>query len=58
LHDASVHNALRDASDKKIVGQVYQCLQCGSDYQARTVWQKYCPDCGTSKRSQFKKAKG
>jgi len=59
LHDASVHNALRDASDKKTVGQVYQCLQCGSDYQARTVWQKYCPDCGTSKRAKFKsKAKG
>ncbi|EIJ44374.1 hypothetical protein BegalDRAFT_0007 [Beggiatoa alba B18LD] len=54
LHDASVHNA----TDRKVVGQTYQCVACGQDYQARTVWQKYCPDCGTSKRSQFKKAKG
>ncbi|EIJ40932.1 hypothetical protein BegalDRAFT_3566 [Beggiatoa alba B18LD] len=49
---------LHDASGKKVVGQTYQCVQCGNDYKARTVWQKYCPDCGTAKRDKFKRAKG
>jgi len=42
---------------KKTVGATYQCVTCGADYQARTTWQKYCPDCGTAKRQPYAKRK-
>lgn len=34
-----------DVADKKAVGGIYPCQDCGQDYTARTVWQKRCPAC-------------
>lgn len=45
-------------TSKKAVGQVYQCVTCGDDFTARTVWQKYCPDCGHAKRESYAKSRG
>ncbi|EIJ41843.1 hypothetical protein BegalDRAFT_0936 [Beggiatoa alba B18LD] len=37
--------SMTKGNDKKMVGGVYQCEECGTDYKARTVWQKKCPSC-------------
>ncbi len=42
---------------KKAVGGVYQCLDCGSDYTAKTVWQKYCPSCSQVRKKGVLQAK-
>ena len=42
---AKVNDIANDTPTKKAVGTVYQCVDCGSEYTARTVWQKRCPAC-------------
>lgn len=43
--------------DKKSVGGVYACISCGTEYKAKTVWQKYCPSCSQERRKGVLKAK-
>jgi hypothetical protein len=59
-------NALKEANDyiandvgkiKKAVGGIYQCESCGSDYTARTVWQKFCPVCSAERKAGVLKSK-
>jgi hypothetical protein len=35
---------------KKKVGVAYSCENCGSEYAARTVWQKFCPACSSERK--------
>lgn len=42
---------------RKKVGQIYNCEKCGSEYQARTVWQKFCPDCGAKRDKEVRLAR-
>jgi len=50
--------ATQNNPDKKSVGGVYACVDCGTKYTAKTVWQKYCPNCSTKRRQGVLKAKG
>lgn len=36
--------------EKKQAGGIYQCQDCGSDYTAKTTWQKFCPECGAKRK--------
>lgn len=42
--------------DKKLVGGVYACVDCGTEYNAKVVWQKYCPTCSEKRRKGVLKA--
>jgi methionyl-tRNA synthetase len=35
---------------RKSVGGIYQCENCGEDYTAKTVWQKFCKPCSLERR--------
>lgn len=59
-------NDLKQANDyiandvdkiKKAVGGIYQCDNCGSDYTARTVWQRFCPTCSAERKAGVLKSK-
>lgn len=42
----------KEVPEKKSIGLIYQCVTCGSDYSARTVWQKKCPACSSKTRQE------
>lgn len=50
-------NDLNKPMTKKAVGGVYQCEECGTDYTARTVWQKFCPTCSAERKAGVLKSK-
>jgi hypothetical protein len=48
----SIAKEVNDSSteNKKKVGAIYNCESCGTEYSARTVWQKYCPSCSSERK--------
>jgi DNA-directed RNA polymerase subunit RPC12/RpoP len=42
----------KEVPEKKSIGLIYQCVNCGSDYSARTVWQKKCPACSSKTKQE------
>lgn len=40
------------------VGGIKKCMDCGTDYTVKTMWQKYCPPCGAKRRKGVMKGKG
>ena len=38
---------------KKLVGGIYQCENCGSDYECHSTRQKYCPECSAINKKSF-----
>jgi len=42
----------KEVPEKKSIGLIYQCVNCSSDYSARTVWQKKCPVCSSKTRQE------
>jgi rubrerythrin len=47
----------KEVPEKKLIGTVYQCVKCGADYNAKTVWQKNCPICTAKVKSEVLKRK-
>jgi len=47
----------KEVPEKKLIGTVYQCVKCGADYNAKTVWQKNCPTCTAKVKSEVLKRK-
>lgn len=43
--------------NRKSVGGVYACDACGTEYTAKTVWQRYCPTCSQANRKNVLKRK-
>ena len=43
----------KEVPEKKSIGTIYQCVNCGSDYSARTVWQKKCPACSSKTKQEI-----
>jgi DNA-directed RNA polymerase subunit RPC12/RpoP len=42
----------KEVPEKRSIGTIYQCVNCGSDYSARTVWQKKCPACSSKTKQE------
>lgn len=47
----------KEVPEKKLIGTIYQCVKCGADYNAKTVWQKNCPACTAKVKSEVLKRK-
>jgi rubrerythrin len=48
-NDSIVNESTTDNGKKK-VGATYSCENCGTEYSARTVWQKFCPACSSERK--------
>lgn len=58
MQSESPQNATQsDPGDRKAVGGVYPCGDCGTDYIARAVHQKRCPECRALREAPHKRKK-